>query len=268
MGNRVLVIDLDEQANASLLLGVNKAEEIDNASSLEEIEQILDSFAGRKELVDFLKADKHQFHYQDYIYRSQFNNFMTLYDKGHIDVLPSSYRTKDTGLGDKPFRDRLLNQGLQSSNMAKDYDYIIIDTPPSYTDITWNGVSAAQYMIIPSQMEYLSAYGINNPIKQVKEVEQITDGKRGKIIGIVPMMANNTNLYKTIKQLIQNRFKHIPILQEIRDSTYVGESLKCRNPMTEYAQRTGKGQDIAYQFQALTQQIIENINTIEKTESN
>ncbi len=268
-GNRVLVVDLDDQANASLVLGVNRADEIDNASSLEEVEQILDDFAGRKELIDFLKADKGLgFKYMDYVYSSQFNQYINYYIwgiNGKIDVIPGSYRTKDAEIGSKPYRQELLNKGLQKSDIAKDYDYVIIDTPPSYTDITWNGVCAAQYMVIPSQMEYLSAYGINNPIKQVKEIEQNTDGKRGKIIGIVPFMTRGTNLNRTMKELIKNRFErqNISILQEIQHSTYVGEALKARQPMSVYAEKTGKGKNIAYQFINLTQEIVSIINTIE-----
>jgi len=54
-GNRVLVVDLDDQANASLSLGVNKADEIEKVSTLREFRQILDSFKDRKEVIDFLK---------------------------------------------------------------------------------------------------------------------------------------------------------------------------------------------------------------------
>lgn len=43
-------------------------------------------------------------------------------------------------------------------------------------------------MIIPSQMEYLSIYGIRIPIKRAKEVQEEMNNKRGKIMGIVPMM--------------------------------------------------------------------------------
>ena len=265
LGNRVLVVDLDDQANASLVLGVNKADEIDNALSLEAVEQILNEFAGRKEIIDFLKVDKTTgFNYRDYLLSSKFNQYLSIFSgKGKIDVIPSSYRTKDAAIGDKPYRQELLNKGLQKSDIANDYDYVIIDTPPSYTDITWNGVSAAQYMVIPSQMEYLSAYGINNPIKQVKEVEQNTDGKRGKIIGIAPMMTKGTNLNKTIRELVKNRFYPIPILTEIQNSTYVVEALTVRQPMSVYADHTSKGKNIALQFLNLTQEIVATIDKIE-----
>jgi cellulose biosynthesis protein BcsQ len=112
-------------------------------------------------------------------------------------------------------------------------------------------------------MEYLSAYGINNPIKQVKPVEQNTNGKRGKIIGIAPMMTKDTNLNKTIKELVKHRFYPIPILTEIQNSTYVGEALKDRQPMSVYADYTGKGKNIALQFLNLTQEIVATIDKIE-----
>lgn len=53
--NRVLVIDLDDQANASLSLGVNKADELDRANTSEEFMAILESFKDRPEITDFLR---------------------------------------------------------------------------------------------------------------------------------------------------------------------------------------------------------------------
>jgi len=76
-GNRVLVVDLDDQANASLSLGVNKADEIDKASNLEEVEQILDSFKEKDDLIEFLlDCVEEDFDYHKYIYSSSFNKYL------------------------------------------------------------------------------------------------------------------------------------------------------------------------------------------------
>ncbi|MEW6491654.1 MAG: Swt1 family HEPN domain-containing protein [Cyanobacteriota bacterium] len=96
-GKRVLVVDLDDSANTSLLLGVNKADEIEQADNLEEIERILHSFDGRKELIDFLtESPKKDFDGEKYIYPSiLFNKYLKENKyQGKISIIPSSYRTR------------------------------------------------------------------------------------------------------------------------------------------------------------------------------
>ncbi|MBD0344832.1 MAG: AAA family ATPase [Coleofasciculus sp. Co-bin14] len=93
-------------------------------------------------------------------------------------VLPSSYKTTDAALASLGgIREKRLDKALRQSGMADDYDYVIIDTPPSATTIASNGLYAAQYAIIPSQMEYLSVYGIRTPMKRVREVQEEMNGR-------------------------------------------------------------------------------------------
>lgn len=265
-GNRVLVIDLDDQANASLSLGVNKADKFDNASSLEEFEQILESFKDRKEVVEFLKDyDLPNFNYREYIYPSTLNQILNRAGSpGKIDVLPSSYKTIDAALANLGgIREKRLDKALRQSDMANDYDYVVIDTPPSATTIASNGLYAAQYVLIPSQMEYLSVYGIRTPIKRAREVQE-ENGKRGMIIGIVPMMTEkNVKLHTTIKQLVQQTFKGMTIMPEIKRATAVGQASKARHPLSLYAEQNNGAGEVANQFSALTKEIVAIINQIE-----
>jgi chromosome partitioning protein len=261
-GNRVLVVDLDDQANASLSLGVNRADEIDKASTLNKVQKILDSFGQRKELIDFLlECTDDDFAGAKYLHRSSFNDRLTNKD-GKIDVLPSSYRTLETSKLEKfPFPQLRLNTGLQK--LSDDYDYVIIDTPPSYTTVTWNGIFAAQYVIIPSQMEYLSAYGIRYPLIQIEEIQKSWGGAKKRVLGIVPMMTDGTNLNKNIKRLVKRTFDDIPLLQEIKRATYVGQALHKRIPLSLLAEQMHQAGSVAKQMTRLINEVISRIHLLE-----
>ncbi len=272
-GNKVLAIDLDDQANASLSLGVNKADELDWASSIEEIEAILDSFNDRKEIAEFLQDyELSNFDYKNYIYKSPLNEILRdINTSGQLDIIPSSFKSNDKALANLGgIKQKRLNKALYKSSLSTDYDYVLIDTPPSKTNIAENGLYAAQYIIIPSQMEYLSVYGIWNPIKNAREVHEEMDGKRGKILGIVPMMTEKVQLHDKIKQLIKKKFKDIPILPEIKRATSIGKSSRVRQPISLYANNNGKdkgAKSVAYQFSSLTSEIIEQIKKLENRTS-
>jgi chromosome partitioning protein len=261
-GNRVLVVDLDDQANASLSLGVNKADDIDKASSLEEVEQILGSFEERQELIEFLlECVAENFDYRKYIYPSAFNKHLKAECDGLIDVLPSSYKTQPHELERKPLAEKRLDKGLQQ--LSGEYDYCLIDTPPIYNRITWNGVFAAQYIIIPSQMEYLSAYGIRNPVKQTREVREETEDTRGKILGIVPMMTDNTKINKTILELVKKTFHNIYILSEVKRTTDIREASHQRIPLSFFAEHKPTAGGAAKQMADLAREIVERIELLE-----
>jgi chromosome partitioning protein len=268
LGNRVLVIDLDDQAHASLSLGVNKADEFDQASTLEEFERVLDSFQDRKEVIEFLKDyDTPSFNYKEYIQFSPINQiFSNTGCSGKIDILPSSYKTQDAALANLGgIREKRLDKALRQSGIANDYDYVVIDTPPSATTIASNGLYAAQYVVIPSQMEYLSVYGIRTPIGRAKEVQDEME-KRGAILGIVPMMTErNVKIHTTIKQSVEKRFQGITILPEIKRATAVGQASQARQPLSLFAEHNRGSAEVAQQFSTLTQEIVVRINQIESS---
>jgi len=270
IGNRVLVVDLDDQANASLSLGVNKADELDNATNLKEFVTILESFKERKELIEFLEYSSANLSYKECIQPSSLNKVISLAKgiKGKIDVIPGSYKTTDSNilkLG--AFWNKKLDNALWKSGLSHDYDYIIIDTPPSLTAVTQNGLIAAQYVIIPSQMEYLSVYAIRQPIKDAKEIQDNTNGTRGNILGIVPMMVENVKLHTNMKALVSKIFRDIPLLPEIKRTTVVGQASHARQPLSLFAEQNKAASSVAKQFSTLTKQIVNQIDQLERNSS-
>jgi chromosome partitioning protein len=280
-GFKVLAIDLDDQANSSLYLGVNKADEFNKAKSLEEFNKILQYFKDRKEAIDFLKADidSKEFDYKEYIQESPLNKFINrINPDGKIDVLPGSYKTKEDETltqvaGGGGIRQNRLYRALQKSEIADVYDYIIIDTPPNLTMVGNNGLYAARYLIIPTQMEYFSVFGVTSVITNVKKTVQFdTDGVRGKVLGIVPMMTDpkgknriNRFAHELLQQMIPSE---IEIFPEIKRSTYFADAAKDGLPISAFAEKRSAAGSAARQLLDVVDKLIERIMHEENVRGN
>jgi chromosome partitioning protein len=265
-GNRVLVVDLDDQANASLSLGVNKADEIEKVSSVKEFRKILDSFKDRKEIIDFLKMreDESVEEYMACIYPASKHFCVESEEGGKIDVLPGSYRTVPQEVPNSPTAPKFLNSRLQK--LATEYDYVLMDTAPSYNVITWNALYAAKYIIIPSQMEYLSAQGIKTTTKNIWDVQHDTRETRGNVLGIVPMMTDpqgKNTLNRMVEGFVKGSFPDIIILPKINRSTYVAQASHKRMPLSLFAENNTQARSVAMQLIDLTNELVERINSLE-----
>lgn len=267
MGNRVLVVDLDDQANASLTLGVNKAEEFEKAKTTEQYKKLIESFKERKEAIDFMRmaaTETDPASFRACIYPATGGFSSESLGKGKIDVLPSSYQNQPAKLTESPTVYRLLNKGLQ--RLLGDYDYVVIDTAPSLNRITWNGLYAAQYIIIPSQMEYLSVFGIKNLLQNLEDIQENSNNSRSVPLGIIPTMVEHTTLHQTIRKFLEEWIPSVPLLQEIKGSTHIGKSSHERQPMSVFADKGNNvnAQRAAQQFIDLTTDIVKRIDLLEK----
>ena len=248
------------------MLGVNKADEIEQADNLEEIERILHSFDGRKELIDFLtESPKKDFDGENYIYPSiLFNKYLKENKyQGKISIIPSSYRTRTQDMVAAPNAFNRLEVGLRT--ISDKYDFVIIDTPPSSDVISYNGLYAAQYWLIPSQMEYLSIYGILTPVRKAQSVQAKSNRERGNILGIVPMMTDaKLVLHKKIRKLVENTFPDIKVFSDVKRSTHVGMALSSRQPVSAYSKQNNQvPSEIGNMFSEITEELLKEIQVIE-----
>lgn len=260
-GNKVLVIDLDEQANTSLYLGVNLGDKLDKVQNIDEFKQVMEEFKARKEVVDFLKSDFNSPNadYKQYIHSSSFNKFLS---KGQIDVLPSSYRTKDEGFFELiGIPEKLLNKALQKSGISNSYDYVVIDTPPSSTMISRNGLYAGHYILIPSQLEYFSAFSISPVLNHLNFVQEEMNGERGKVLGIIPTMTEGgkVRINTLSREFMERMLPNINIFPEIKRTVHWAKASQERLPITKYAEKHTAARSAATQLTKLTQTIVDQI---------
>ncbi|MEY3403494.1 MAG: hypothetical protein RLZZ86_3110 [Cyanobacteriota bacterium] len=132
---KVLLVDLDPQANLTQSLGINKAEIT-----------IYDNLRGEK-LISPIEY------------------------KNNLYVLPSSLdlSAAEIELSAEPGREYILKEFL--SKLKDKYNYILIDCPPSLGLLTINALAAADYVIIPMQAEYLPLRGLAKLTEVINKIK-------------------------------------------------------------------------------------------------
>ena len=174
-GKRVLVIDLDPQGNATTGSGVDK-------SSIESgVYQVL---LGEAEV-------------KDAVIRSE---------AGGYDVLAAN-RTlagAEVELVQEIAREMRLKNALEP--VLNDYDYVLIDCPPTLTLLTLNGLVAAEGVMVPMVCEYYALEGISDLVATVRKIRQAIN-PRLDIVGIVRTLYDSrSRLSQEVTEQLQAHF--------------------------------------------------------------
>lgn len=173
-GKNVLLVDLDPQANASSGLGLN-------VYNLE------------KSLYHALVLDEHP---KNIIHKT--NTF------GH-DIIPSSQDLAGAAieLTDVENREYQLYNVLRK--VRNEYDYIIIDSPPSLGLLTINGLVASDEVIVPVQTEYFALEGLGQLLNTIDLVQDNLQPKL-QLGGILMTMFDRRN--RLSRQVVKEVKKH------------------------------------------------------------
>lgn len=136
-----------------------------------------------------------------------------------FDFVPAnrSLTAVEIGLVNAFSRETVLRQYLE--DVKSEYDYVLLDCRPSLGMLVINALSAADYVLIPVQADYLAAEDMTELIGTVQNVQQHINPNL-KIGGAFLTMANDTNFRKDIVKSVKENFgKYLPILQTVIPST-------------------------------------------------
>lgn len=189
------------------------------------------------------------------------NNTHTIYD-----VLTGKTKLRDAIQNDfvagsknlillqsKAGAEQILKYVLQS---AKDYDYVIIDTPPALGIITINALTASDSIIITSTADLLPIQGLNDLYKTVQTVKKNSNPDL-KILGILITRFNKrTVLGKTMLKSLTDIAAKIGTKvfnTEIRDSIAIKEAQAKQTDIFSYSRYSTAGRD----YKNLTTEILE-----------
>ncbi len=141
LGKKVLLIDVDPQGNATSGVAVDKRKLTKSTYNI---------------LVDGLKAE-------ECLFSTQFAN---------LHILPSSLdlAAAELEIVEKPHREAILKNAVLP--IKYNYDYIIIDCPPSLGLITANAMTLADTILVPIQCEYYALEGLSQLMSTVRRVKR------------------------------------------------------------------------------------------------
>ena len=201
---KTLLVDCDPQGNATTGLGIDKA-----------------------------TIDKSLYH--GLIGQVDAASIICETDVKKLSVIPS--RTELIGfeiemMADES-RDKVLSRLL--SQCANDYDYIIIDCPPSLNLLTLNAMAASNAVLITLQCEFYALEGLGQLMQTVKRIKQgLNPGLNIEGI-LLTMFDSRTNLSNQVAENAVKYFKNLVFKTRIPRTVRLGEAPSYGKPIIFYA---------------------------------
>jgi chromosome partitioning protein len=200
-GKRVLVCDIDPQANSTSGLGVDK-----NALSLT--------------LYDVLFS------------RAEAKNIVQKINKENLFLLPANAQLAGAEVELVAIEQRELQ--LKKVLSGLDYDYILIDCPPSLGLLTINALAAADQVLIPVQAEYYALEGISQLLSVIQQVRQSLNPQLN-ILGVAVTLYDSRNsLSNQVKKELEKYFEDKVFKTVIPRNVRLAEAPSFGKPIIEH----------------------------------
>jgi len=229
-GLRVLVVDLDPQGNASTGLGIDSTDR--DATTY-----------------DLLVDD------------APLNEVIRTTDIEDLCIIPATVdlSSADIELFANEKRSFLLHDALRQTAMDEyDWDYVLIDCPPSLNLLTVNAMVASHSVLIPLQSEFFALEGVSQLLLTIREVRQSANpGLR--IEGIVlTMFDRRNNLSQQVEQDARDNLGELVFKTKIPRNVRVSEAPSYALPVLNYDSNSLG----ARAYRALAEELISNNQTI------
>jgi chromosome partitioning protein len=175
-GKRVLLVDLDPQSNATVAVGINPLEAPYHVGQL-----LADTSIDPRQAL-----------------------YLTEYG---LSVLPSHVDLAKTESGMKATDVHAFSSLMEQ--LEGNFDYIVIDTPPSESMLTANALTYADEIIITLQAHYFAMEGLAQAMEQVEKVKKGLN-KNIRVVGVLPTLVNaRTNISKTVIDTATNAYPQL-----------------------------------------------------------
>lgn len=223
-GKKVLLVDFDPQGNATSGLGVDK-DKLNITMS--------DVMLAKKLLKDAIIAT----------------------DYKNLWLAPSTPHLANTEAELAHAERRFSRLKVAIESVANQYDFILIDSPPSLSLLTVNGLIAARYILLPVQAEFYALEGLGQLLETMKLVRKNINPTLD-LLGVLPTMINSrTSLSQQVYEEIKQHFPGKVFKQTIPRNIRLAEAPSYGVPIGEY-DKWSKG---ARAYKAVAKEVIERV---------
>ncbi len=175
-GKSTLLVDFDPQGNASSGLGIDK----------QALQQTMSEvIMGRTTLDQVVVGTEYQ----------------------NLWVAPTTPQLANTEVELAQAEQRFARLRLAIESLSIEYDFIIIDSPPSLSLLTVNGLIAAQYVLLPVQAEFYALEGLGQLLETMKLVRRASNPTL-ELLGVLPTMVDSRTTLSS--QVVAEIHKHFP----------------------------------------------------------
>ncbi len=175
-GKRTLLIDFDPQGNATSGLGIDK----------QSLGQTIVDVIMQKTLLDqVVVATEHK----------------------NLWLAPTTPHLANTEVELAQAEQRFARLRMAIEQSQVEYDVIIIDSPPSLSLLTVNGLIAAQYVLLPVQAEFYALEGLGQLLETMKLIRKATNPTL-ELLGVLPTMVDGRTTLSS--QVVSEIHKHFP----------------------------------------------------------
>jgi len=223
-GKKTLLVDFDPQGNATSGLGIDK-ESLDGTMSEVMLETKL---------------------LKDVIIGTDFKNLFLAPSTPHL-------ANTEAELAQANRRFTRLRNAIDNT---PSYDYVIIDSPPSLSLLTVNGLIAARYVLLPVQAEFYALEGLGQLLETMKLIRKNMNPTLD-LIGVLPTMVDKrTSLSAQVHEEIKKHFPGRVFKNTIPRNIRLAEAPSHGLPIGEY-DKWSKG---ARAYKAVTKEMEDRVN--------
>jgi chromosome partitioning protein len=212
LGNKVLLMDIDPQGNATSGVGLDK-EKVQTC--------VYDA------LINEIPVEK-------VIYPTKQKN---------LDAIPATIQLAGAEIELVPTMSREVRLRRMVESLKNRYKYIIIDCPPSLGLLTLNALTAADAVLVPIQCEYYALEGLGQLVRTIDLVKKHLNSSL-KIGGVLlTMYDSRTNLSAQVAAEVRNYFGQLVFKAVIPRNVRLSEAPSHGKPIIEYDPRS-KGAEV------------------------